>query len=93
MIFSFYLSPFISKNQNHNHESNCRGETTSGRRRKARAPQIARAEEPQAQDARATQQARPQTKKEESTRVKSTVKLNIKVKPVNLIHFRYLLLL
>ena len=68
---------------------NCRGETASGRRRKARAPQIARAEEPQAQDARATKQARPQTKKQESTRVKSTVKLNIKVKPVNLIHFRY----
>ena len=43
------------------------GETASGRRRKARAPQIARAEEPQAQDARATKQARPQTKKEEST--------------------------
>ena len=44
--------------------NNCRGETASGRRRKARAPQIARAEEPQAQDARATKQARPQTKKE-----------------------------
>ena len=79
--------------ENLNHEnlnhSDCRGETASGRRRKARAPQIARAEEPQAQDAHATKQARPQTKKEESTRVKSTVKLNIKVKPVNLIHFRY----
>ena len=44
--------------------THCRGETASGRRRKARAPQIARAEEPQAQDARATKQARPQTKKE-----------------------------
>ena len=67
----------------------CRGETASGRRRKARAPQIARAEEPQAQDARATKQARPETKKQEGTRVKNTVKLKLKLKPVNRIHFRY----
>ena len=48
----------------------CRGETASGRSREARARQIARAEEPQAQDARATKQARPETKKQEGTRVK-----------------------
>ena len=67
----------------------CRGETASGRRRKARAPQIAREEEPQAQDARATKQARLQTKKQEGTRVKNTVKLKLNLKPVNRIHFRY----
>ena len=40
----------------------CRGETTSGRSREARARQIARAGKPQAQDARATKKARPETK-------------------------------
>ena len=43
--------------------TNCRGETASGRSGEARARQIARVEEPQAQDARATKQARPETKK------------------------------
>ena len=59
---------------------NCRGETASGRSREARARQIARAEEPQAQDARATKQARPETKKQGGTRVKNTVKLKLQVK-------------
>ena len=67
----------------------CRGETASGRSRKARARQIARAEEPQAQDARVTKQARPQTKKQEGNRINTTVKLKSKLKPVNRIHFRY----
>ena len=67
----------------------CRGETASGRSRRARARQIARAEELQAQDARATKQARPQTKKQEGTRVNTMVKLKLKLKPVNRIHFRY----
>ena len=67
----------------------CRGETASGRSRKARSRQIVRAEEPQAQDACATKQARPQTKKQEGNRVNTTVKLKLKLKPVNRIHFRY----
>ena len=48
----------------------CRCETESGRIREARARQIVRAEKPQAQDARATKQARPETKKQEGSRVK-----------------------
>ena len=47
-----------------------RDETASGRSREACARQIVRAEKPQAQDARATKQARPETKKQEGTRVK-----------------------
>ena len=41
----------------------CRGKTASGRSGEAHARQIARSEEPQAQDARATKQARPEKKK------------------------------
>ena len=41
---------------------NCCGETASGRSREARARQIAHAGKPQAQDARATKKARPETK-------------------------------
>ena len=48
----------------------CRGETESRRSKEARARQIVRAEKPQSQDARATIQARPETKKQEGTRVK-----------------------
>ena len=48
----------------------CRGETASGRSREARARQIACAGKPQAQDARATKQARPETKKQEDSRIK-----------------------
>ena len=33
--------------------------------------------------------ARPQTKKQEGARVNNTVKLKLKLKPVNRIHFRY----
>ena len=47
-----------------------RGETASGRSREARDRQIARAGKPQAQDVRATKQARPETKS------KKTVKSN-----------------
>ena len=42
--------------------ADCRGETASGRSREARARQIVRAEKPQAQDVRATKQARPKQK-------------------------------
>ena len=54
----------------HNQIAHCCGETANGRSREARARQIAHAEEPRAQDARATKQARPETKKQEGTRVK-----------------------
>ena len=40
----------------------CRGETASGRSREARARQIVCAGKQQAQDARATKKARPETK-------------------------------
>ena len=65
----------------------CRGETASRRSREARARQIARAEEPQAQDVRATKQARPETKNQGGTRVKITVKLKLQIKASELFTF------
>ena len=48
----------------------CPGETASRRIREARARQIVRAGKPQAQDARATKQARPETKSKKTVESK-----------------------